>query len=144
MKSAHGSLPDHRHQNQAAPGPAPPQCEVDHAVLHVTGELDMSTAPSLYRRGTAALSSPDVALILDLSQLSFCDSSGFNTLLRLRRRAQEARGLALVAPPEQVLRLLALCGDDDIIPVHPDLATAWAETPPRMAGGLPPDGTQQQ
>ncbi|MFA3872933.1 STAS domain-containing protein, partial [Streptomyces sp. MMCC 100] len=37
-------------------------------------------------------------VILDLSGVTFCDSSGFNALLRLRRRALEARsGLVLAA-----------------------------------------------
>lgn len=103
------------------------------AVLVVRGELDLQTAPSLYRRGLDAVAGA-TALVLDLGEVRFCDSSGFNALLRLYRRAVLDGGgaFALVSPPEQVRRLLALTGGEASIPVHPSVerACAGAAAPP--------------
>ncbi|MFJ4467112.1 STAS domain-containing protein [Streptomyces sp. NPDC089424] len=96
------------------------------AVVSVSGELDMQTSTAVYQQ-TAAPISEHVTVVLDLSQVTFCDSSGFNALLRLRRRAQEAGSrLALAAPPPQVDRLLTLTGAGTVFPVYRSLAQALA------------------
>ncbi|MEW2555450.1 STAS domain-containing protein [Streptomyces zhihengii] len=97
------------------------------AVLAARGELDLQTAPLLYRRGLDAVGT-GTALVLDLGEVHFCDSSGFNALLRLYRRAVLDGGgaFALVSPPEQVRRLLALTGGEASIPVHPSVERACA------------------
>ncbi|TXS52307.1 STAS domain-containing protein [Streptomyces sp. t39] len=95
-------------------------------VLAARGELDLQTAPVLYRRGLDAVGK-GTALVLDLSEVGFCDSSGFNALLRLHRRAVVDGGgtLVLVSPPDQIRRLLALTGGGEAsIPVHPSLERA--------------------
>ena len=94
------------------------------AVLRAVGELDLLTAPELYQLGAATVDDHP-RLILEMSGVGFCDSSGFNALLRLRRRAMDAGGrLVLAAAPEQVQRLLALTGAEGAIPVRPTLAEA--------------------
>ncbi|MEU6852366.1 STAS domain-containing protein [Actinacidiphila alni] len=96
------------------------------AVITVAGDLDLGTAPDFYQRTTAALERHPV-LVLDLARLTFCDSSGFNALLRLRRRTQEAGGeVVLAAPPDHLLRLLTLTGAEAVFPVHGSLAAALA------------------
>ncbi|MET8291920.1 STAS domain-containing protein [Streptomyces sp. NPDC005132] len=75
-------------------------------------------------------------MILDLSGVTFCDSSGLNTLLRLRRHDQKVSShLVLVAPPRQMMRLLTVTGAGSILDIHNSLAEAWAEHPGR---GIPP------
>jgi anti-sigma B factor antagonist len=94
------------------------------SVVSAAGELDLLTAPELYQLGAGAIEQQPT-LILEMSGVTFCDSSGFNALLRLRRRALDEGGqLVLAAPPEQVQRLLALTGAEGAIPVHPTLAQA--------------------
>ncbi|WP_245178797.1 STAS domain-containing protein [Streptomyces montanisoli] len=97
------------------------------AVAAVAGELDIATAGDLHTRVSAALATHR-DLILDLADVGFCDSSGFNALLRIRRRVGETGGrLALAAPPVQVERLLALSGGGrDLFAVHPSRAEALA------------------
>jgi anti-sigma B factor antagonist len=96
------------------------------AVLALAGELDLLSAPELYQRGARALENRS-SLILDMSGVGFCDSSGFNALVRLRRRAEEAGGqLILAAPPHQVESLLALSGTQVLFPVHATLEEARA------------------
>ncbi|MFJ4628279.1 STAS domain-containing protein [Streptomyces sp. NPDC088847] len=116
------------------------------AVTTVTGELDVRSAPAVYRRALEALTRCPL-VVVDLSGVTFCDSSGFNALLRLRRRAEEAgTRLALAAPPGQVARLLALTGADTVFPVYGSLAAARtglltaedAGREPRSGASAPP------
>jgi anti-sigma B factor antagonist len=90
------------------------------AVVGMSGELDAATAGALHTEVVTLLEShPD--LVLDMSEVTFCDSSGFNALLRIRRRSSEAGGwLALAGPPPQVGQLLALSsGDQALFAVYP-------------------------
>lgn len=99
------------------------------AVLAMSGDLDLLSAPELYQRGAQALADRR-KLILDMSRVTFCDSSGFNTLLRLRRRAEEADvGLVLAALPNQVRRLLVLSGAEMMFTTTASLGEAQAGGP---------------
>ncbi|MEU3465656.1 STAS domain-containing protein [Streptomyces sp. NPDC006733] len=101
----------------------------------LAGDLDLHTAPVLYPTVGDALSNHST-VILDLAGVTFCDSSGLNALIRLHRRAREAGSrLVLVAPPQQMLRLLSITGASRIFTLHDTLAEAWADTPD---AGTPP------
>ncbi|MET7301365.1 STAS domain-containing protein [Embleya sp. NPDC005575] len=103
--------------------------------LTVTGDLDLHTVAVVHHR-VADVLGDHPTVILDLTGVTFCDSSGLNTLLRLRRRAQELGGrLVLVAPPRQMLRLLSVTGAVSVFTIHGSLAEAWAAIP---APGAPP------
>ncbi|WP_369218410.1 STAS domain-containing protein, partial [Streptomyces flavofungini] len=104
------------------------------AVATVAGELDVESAPAVYQQAMGPVTDHP-AVILDLSQVTFCDSSGFNALLRLRRRAEEAgTWLALAAPPPAVERLLALTGADTVFPLYRTVAEARTHEPRRGRG----------
>ncbi|WP_333767781.1 STAS domain-containing protein [Streptomyces sp. IBSBF 2435] len=83
------------------------------AVVAAVGDLDMSTAGDFHNAATGLIAEhPD--LVVDLAGVEFCDSSGFNALLRVQRRVHEAGGrFALAAAPEPVARLLTLAGGGD-------------------------------
>ncbi|SFF77322.1 anti-sigma B factor antagonist [Actinacidiphila alni] len=90
----------------------------DVAILAPEGELDHVTTPGFYNSATAALETHSL-LVLDLSGLEFCDSTGLNALLRLQRRAKEAGGsIALVAPSQQVVLLLRMTATEQSLPVY--------------------------
>ncbi|GGR48078.1 anti-sigma factor antagonist [Streptomyces cinereoruber] len=105
------------------------------AALAVAGELDLFTAADL-GRGVEEVLNEYSTVILDLAGVTFCDSSGLNALLHLRRHAQDTGGqLALAAPPAQMLRLLTLTGMDSVFALYGSLAEAWAAHP---TPGAPP------
>lgn len=92
--------------------------------LTVAGDLDLHTAPTLDHRVKEVLGDRST-VIVELTGITFCDSSGLNTLLRLRRRAQETGSqFVLAAPPPQMLRLLTITGAGRIFTIHGSLAEA--------------------
>ncbi|MDI5961360.1 STAS domain-containing protein [Streptomyces sp. SL13] len=106
----------------------------DLAVVEVSGQLDIDTASLLYQRVTRAMAESP-RQVLDLAGVSFCDSTGFNALLRLHRRAVEAGGrLALAAMPYQIGRLLALTGTQEVFNVYDSRAEAVAAAVTRDDG----------
>ena len=78
----------------------------DEGVVWVSGELDMPNADSVVDVGTAA-ASLDGRITLDLSRLSFIDSSGIRAILRL---ADEAEEVVLRDPAPGVRKVLDLSG----------------------------------
>ncbi|MEU0009047.1 STAS domain-containing protein [Streptomyces sp. NPDC006314] len=96
------------------------------AVLTLTGALDFRTADGFHEQATAVLTTRR-HVVLDMSQVTFCDSSGLSTLLRLLRHAQTNDAtLALAAVPAQTQRLLAITGAHTVFSIHASLMEALA------------------
>ncbi|MFD3694846.1 STAS domain-containing protein [Streptomyces sp. NPDC058646] len=99
-------------------------------VVELAGELDHDTAQPL--RDVLESSVPAGGLLLvDLTDLGFCDSTGLNVLLHGRLTAQEAgAGLELVGLHGSVARMFRITGADGVFPVHADVAAALGEPGP--------------
>ena len=98
--------------------PEPFDVEVEHhddvALVRPRGELDLATAAAL-QHVLDGISSP--RLVLDLSELSFIDSTGLHLLVALHERSQrEGFELTLRAPRPPVDRTIHLCGLVDALP----------------------------
>jgi anti-sigma B factor antagonist len=93
----------------------------DHlAVLTISGEHDLSTAPNLRRRLDALLDE-STPTVLDLSPATFIDSSILGVILDGRRRAGEADiGFAVARSngSDAVDRVLEVTGLRAELPVH--------------------------
>jgi anti-sigma B factor antagonist len=90
------------------------------AVLTISGEHDLSTAPSLQRR-LASLIDERTAIVVDLTPATFIDSSILGAILDARRRATEAGiGFAVVHSngAGAVDRVLEVTGLRSELPVH--------------------------
>jgi anti-sigma B factor antagonist len=90
------------------------------AVLTISGEHDLSTAPNLRRRLDDLLDE-GVATVLDLSPATFIDSSILSVILDGRRRAAEAKtGFAVARSKgsDVVDRVLEVTGLRAELPVH--------------------------
>lgn len=78
------------------------------AVLTVGGEIDLDSGREFAEGTHEAFHSGAGSIVLDLSQVTFCDSCGLNILLQLRRKADQ-RGTALILVPgpavHRVLRI---------------------------------------
>ena len=96
-------------------------------VVTPVGELDLGTVDEL---GAIIVARPDVCnrLILDLSRLTFFDTSGMRLVVEtLQETRRTGISLALVKGPEDVQRLFALAGMDDRLPFFDDLDEALAQ-----------------
>lgn len=93
------------------------ELEADTGRLTVVGELDMATAQQLEQQVRTLLNRPLHKLIIDLSGLSFIDSSGLRLLIVLRDRASaEGWMLGLIRPSGAALSIFALTGADENLP----------------------------
>ena len=89
-------------------------------VLVVEGELDMDDAPKLDAAIEAC--TDEVPLVVDLTSLTFIDSTGIHTLLRER---DSGRPAAVVRPPDSnVARVLDIVDPLRTLPVFDDLDAA--------------------
>lgn len=87
------------------------------SVLQVSGELDHHTAPRL----RAALDElpADAGLVLDLTDLDYCDSSGITVLVSAQQRAQGAdSSLSLVGLDPELVRHFRIIGLGDVFALH--------------------------
>ena len=79
--------------------------------LVVSGELDTLGAERLLARLDRLLGQGHRSVVLDLSAVTFCDSSGISALVRGHARASAAAGrLRLSAASPQVTRVLEVSG----------------------------------
>lgn len=106
------------------------------AVLQVSGELDLVTSPVLRQRVHDVVAEGRHSLVLDLSQVQFCDSSGVGVLIAARRLLRSCQGrLRLVLPAQgavdgsHVNRVLGALGVRRLFDVHADLEDALGEEP---------------
>jgi anti-sigma B factor antagonist len=103
-------------------------------VFELTGDLDVATAPSLRGALTEAAAGGRHNLIVDLSNVTFLDSTGLGALIGAHKRAQENGGqVRLVAGEGQILRLLRITGLLEVFRVYADVAAALADEA-RLAG----------
>jgi anti-anti-sigma factor len=97
-------------------------------VLRLRGELDLSSIGALEAAiGRHPLDGP--ALVVDLRELEFMDSSGLRVMLALHCR-QAATRVSFLAPGEQVGRLLDVTGVRPMLRWVADPAQALADTAP--------------
>jgi anti-sigma B factor antagonist len=96
-------------------------------IVTVSGELDMETAPQLRMHLLNIIREDQRLVVVDLTGLTFMDSTGLQVLLSVRRRAQLFDGTlvlcGLQTPVRRVLEVTGLLGHFEI---HPDAEAAIA------------------
>jgi anti-sigma B factor antagonist len=102
---------------------------IDHpdgtVVVTVRGNLDVDSAGGLLSALDAALERPVPRIVVDLSGVEFCDSTGLSAFVIGHNRVVHAGGwLRLAAPNEWVGRLLHTVGLGSRLGVYPSVAEA--------------------
>ncbi|WP_328534519.1 STAS domain-containing protein [Micromonospora zamorensis] len=87
--------------------------DAGHVLLQLIGELDYDTAPEL--TAVAADLSGDDEVLIDLTGVSICDSSGLSALLVVQR---SARALRLTGVSPQLQRMLDRTGLTELLAVE--------------------------
>lgn len=91
----------------------------DRYLISVSGEVDLATSPDLDAAIVAALETGTESLVIDLTDVSFMDSSGLGVIVRGLKRCREADiSIDLVITNERVLKVFGVTGLDQVIPIH--------------------------
>lgn len=99
----------------------------DWSVFHVVGEMDLLTSPVVRESVHEAVATGQRRVVLDLSHVQFCDSSGIGVLIASRRLMRSCNGeLRLVMPEEgaHVNRVFAALGVRRLFDIYRDLDSA--------------------
>jgi anti-sigma B factor antagonist len=108
--------------------------------LLLRGELDMDTGDDVEEQVARVLRDRPGHLIVDLSGLTFCDSSGIDVLLAAREAAGRAGARFQVSRPRGIVhRTLTVTGVLELLTGSPDrpLATGGPASDRESAGGRP-------
>ncbi|MEW2354744.1 STAS domain-containing protein [Spirillospora sp. NPDC029432] len=96
-----------------------------HTVLTLSGELDVTNLDDLCDHLRAACRTRGDRIVLDLSRLTFIDSSGLSVLVEYDAAVRGTGGaLSLVAPRPQVSKVLSVTGLNRRLTVHERLEDA--------------------
>jgi anti-sigma B factor antagonist len=91
------------------------------AVLYVSGELDLASAPRLEE--AIADAPPTAPVVIELSGCTFLDSAGIRTLVSAATARPEGR-VDVVTTDPGILRVLEITGVDTVLAVHPSVDAA--------------------
>jgi anti-sigma B factor antagonist len=98
------------------------------SVIAVSGELDIASAPQLCARLDASRARRQPRLLVDLTSVDFCDSTGLRALLGAASEVRAHGGrFAIVCPPGgDVARLLEVVGAAEWMAIHGDPGSGMA------------------
>jgi anti-sigma B factor antagonist len=105
---------------------------VDHrddgvAVVALRGQLDIDTAANLRDALRIALDRPVPRIVIDLSELTFCDSIGLSSLALAHNHCVESGGYLRLAAPNPFLRkVLTVVGLAATLPMYETVEGARA------------------
>jgi anti-anti-sigma factor len=102
--------------------------------LRLAGDLDIETAPQLAACVEEQLRRGEIHLVLDLHELTFCDSRGIATLLAAASLCQNAGGsFRLIGATGTVSRVLTITGVGELLtqdaPFGPSFGSTAREAP---------------
>jgi anti-anti-sigma factor len=87
------------------------------ANVRVRGELDIATADQAYTYLRDVVDNQDGPVLMNLSELTFCDAAGLGVLARVAGHARRSgRQLKLTAAQPALLRLMHITGMDEAFP----------------------------
>ncbi|XRQ08849.1 STAS domain-containing protein [Actinomadura welshii] len=73
-------------------------------VVHVEGEIDRFTADAPREQVISAAAAGPPRIVVDLDQVSFCDTAGLGALVAICKAARTCHGDLIVARPPGVCR----------------------------------------
>jgi len=94
-------------------------------VVAARGEVDVATAPALRDGLDEALDHDIGTVVVDLTGVTFIDSTGLGVLIGARRRCVEAgRDLRVVVAEPRILKVFEITGLTELFTIHPSLEPA--------------------
>ena len=96
----------------------------DALVLHVSGDIDLASAPTLSRAIVTALDDRPPTLVFDLTRVRFLASVGLSLLIEAQSSAHPATHVVVVADGPVTARPITITGVDEIVPLYATLGEA--------------------
>ena len=94
-------------------------------VVGADGELDIMSAPQLDQVLTEAITQASSRLVLDLSDVTFMDSTGLGTVVKALKRCREKNlDFRVVVTTERVRKVFEITGLDSLISLSDALDAA--------------------
>lgn len=94
-------------------------------IVHVSGEIDVTSAAVLRDALEALIADGRRRLTLDLSGVTFMDSTGLGIVVgRLKRLARHGGTMTVVVAHDRVRRVFSITGLDQLLDIHADLEGA--------------------
>ena len=88
-------------------------------VIEVGGALDLYTAPELKQRLRGVIEGGKSAVVVDLSEAAFVDSTTLGVLVAAAKRLRSAGGaLALVCPQPSIRKVFDVTGLERVFEIH--------------------------
>jgi anti-anti-sigma factor len=89
-----------------------------HVVLHVSGELDLSTRSLFEARLADVSGANDGDVRVDMADVSFFDAAGLAVLLHARQHLETAERMLLITRPSRsVTRVFEITGEDALFEI---------------------------
>jgi anti-sigma B factor antagonist len=89
------------------------------AVLAVSGEVDVATAPRLRERLVGLVGEGRTRIVVDLEKVDFIDSTGLGVLVGALKRVRTNDGdLALVCTGPRILKVFEITGLTKVFAIH--------------------------
>jgi len=96
-------------------------------VLALDGEIDLHISPRIAEDLNAMIARKPDPLIVDLTQVSYVDSSGIAVLIQAMQKVEKYGGkFALAGMQESVRSIFEIARLDQVFRIFPDLAAASA------------------
>jgi anti-anti-sigma factor len=87
------------------------------AVVRLRGELDIATADQAYTYLRDAVDNQDGPVLMNLSELTFCDAAGLGVFARVAGHARRSgQSLKMTAARPALLRIMHITGLDEVFP----------------------------
>lgn len=94
----------------------------DRTLVMLRGELDLASQGDFRAQVGDLLHTGRADLVIDLTELTFLDSTGLGALIGIRRRAYALQGsLTLVCPTHAVMELFSIVGLERVFDIRPTL-----------------------
>ena len=112
-----------------------PRTVGDAVVLAVRGDVDIANKGAMRAALESAMDDAERCVVVDLSNVSFMDSTGLALMLNAARRLTRRRlGFAIACPEGPVRRAFDVTGLDECFNIEARVDAALAEAQPAFSG----------
>ncbi len=97
-------------------------------VLHLSGEIDLNEKPKVMAQLDPLLDNRSNPIVIDLSEVTYVDSSGIAIFIDALQRARQYGGrIGLTSLRENVRMVFEIAKLDQVFQIYPDRETALKE-----------------